>query len=111
MGAIEQLELWKVYATSWCEHKPSITVTVREEEWLHVGAWVYENFDMCSGVSFLPHSDHVYKQAPYQDSTEEEYTKLVAEMPKIDWDSFSETEDVTTGTQELACVAGSCEVV
>ena len=113
MNAIEQLEIWKIYAEHWCEHKPSITVTVREDEWLKVGAWVYENFDICSGVSFLPHSDHVYKQAPYQDMTEGEYNADLAAMPKkIDWDELRgyEQEDNTIGSQELACTAGGCEI-
>lgn len=110
MSAIDQLELWKVYAEHWCEHKPSITVYVREEEWLDVGAWVYKHFDLISGVSFLPHSDHVYKQAPYQEITEEVYNDLVAKMPKIDWDSLVEFDDNTEGAQQLACVSGSCEI-
>jgi len=112
-SALEQLELWKVYAEHWCEHKPSITVYVREDEWLKVGAWVYENFDICSGVSFLPHSDHSYKQAPYQEINEEEYNKMVKEMPEIDWEGLAtfEQEDMTTGSQEYACVGGACEIV
>lgn len=113
MTAIEQLELWKVYAEHWCEHKPSITVYVREHEWLEVGAWVYKHFDILSGVSFLPHSNHVYKQAPYQEITKEEYERLVEAMPKaIDWTKLSEyeTSDMTTGSQELACVSGICEL-
>jgi len=114
MSAIEQLELWKVYQNAWCEHKPSITVSVREEEWLKVGDWVYENFDSISGVSFLPHVEHSYKQAPYQDCTEAEYTTLKEAMPKnIDWSKLKdyEMEDNTSGSQELACTAGVCEVV
>jgi ribonucleoside-diphosphate reductase alpha chain len=113
MTALEQLELWKIYAEHWCEHKPSITVYVREEEWLDVGAWVWKHFDLLSGVSFLPHTDHIYKQAPYQEITEEEYERALAAMPKeIDWSLLSEyeTTDMTTGSQELACVAGSCEI-
>jgi len=110
-NAIEQLELWKVYAKYYCEHKPSITVYVKEEEWMEVGAWVYENFDMCSGVSFLPHSNHSYKQAPYQEITEEEYNELLAKMPEeIDWNLSTEEEDMTTAMKELACTANSCEV-
>jgi ribonucleoside-triphosphate reductase len=114
MTAIEQLELWKIYAEHWCEHKPSITVYVREHEWLEVGAWVYEHFDLLSGVSFLPHSDHVYKQAPYQELTEEAYNKAVAAFPdKIDWSMLEqyETEDNSTVEHELACsAAGGCEL-
>ena len=113
MGAIEQLELWKIYATYWCEHKPSITVYVREHEWLEVGAWVYRNFDICSGISFLPHTDHIYKQAPYQEITEEEYNELVKDFPEIIWEDFDtyESEDNTTSTQELACTAGGCDII
>ena len=114
MTAIEQLELWKTYALHWCEHKPSVTITVREEEWLKVGSWVYDNFDICSGVSFLPHSDHTYAQAPYQDCDEDTYLEAFAAMPeKIDWTKLSEyeKEDTTSGTQTLACSGDSCEVV
>lgn len=111
--AVEQLELWKVYATHWCEHKPSITVYVKEDEWLDVGTWVWHNFDIMSGVSFLPHTDHVYRQAPYQEITEEEYHKMLDEMPTIEWNALEkyETEDNTTTGHELACSAGACEIV
>ena len=114
MTAIEQLELWKIYALEWCEHKPSVTITVRDEEWLKVGAWVYDIFDICSGVSFLPHSDHTYAQAPYQDCDKAVYTEALQSMPKsIDWSKLSnyEKEDNTAGTQTLACSGDSCEVV
>ncbi len=115
MTAIEQLELWKTYALHWCEHKPSITVTVKEHEWMEVGAWVYENFDVASGVSFLPHSDHTYQQAPYQDIEPDEYLewKQRMEVVHIDWNKLTEfeKEDTTTGSRELACTAGVCEVV
>jgi len=115
MTAIEQLELWKTYAIHWCEHKPSITVSVKEHEWMDVGAWVYENFDVASGVSFLPHSDHTYQQAPYQDIEADEYLewKQRMEVVTIDWDKLSEfeKEDNTSGSRELACTAGVCEVV
>ena len=114
MSAIEQLELWKTYALEWCEHKPSVTITVRDEEWLKVGAWVFDNFDICSGVSFLPHSDHTYAQAPYQDCDKATYTAALKEMPKkIDWAKLSEyeKEDNTAGSQTLACSGDSCEVV
>ena len=115
MTAVDQLELWKVYAEHWCEHKPSITVYVREHEWLEVFAWVYKNFDLMSGVSFLPHSDHVYQQAPYQEITEEEYNAFVESFPKdIDWSLLAayETEDTTSVEHELACSAGSsCDVL
>ena len=113
--AVEQLELWKTYAIHWCEHKPSITVSVKEHEWMDVGAWVYENFDVASGVSFLPHSDHTYQQAPYQDIEPDEYLewKQRMEIVTIDWDKLSEfeKEDNTSGSRELACTAGVCEVV
>jgi len=113
MSAIEQLELWKTYQEHWCEHKPSVTISVKENEWLDVGAWVYANFDYMSGVSFLPFSEHVYKQAPYQDCDEKEYEFLVNKMPKqVDWTKLSDYEnvDMTISSQELACVAGGCEI-
>ena len=113
-SAIEQLELWKMYALEWCEHKPSVTITVREEEWMKVGAWVYDNFDICSGVSFLPHSDHTYAQAPYQDCDAATYKAALKDMPKsIDWTLLSsyEQEDNTAGMQTLACSGDSCEIV
>jgi ribonucleoside-diphosphate reductase alpha chain len=115
MSAVEQLELWKLYALHWCEHKPSITVTVKEEEWMDVGAWVYENFDVASGVSFLPFSDHTYQQAPYQDIEPDEYLEWKERMTyvNLDWSRLTdfEREDNTTGSRELACTAGVCEVV
>ena len=115
MTAIEQLELWKTYALHWCEHKPSITVSVKEEEWMEVGAWVYENFDVASGVSFLPFSDHTYQQAPYQDIEPDDYLEWKERMTyvNIDWSRLTdfEKEDNTTGSRELACTAGVCEVV
>lgn len=111
MSAIEQLEHWAVMAKVWCEHKPSITVYVREHEWLEVGAWVYKHFDIINGVSFLPHTDHIYRQAPYQECTKEEYEQLLAKMPKgIDFSEYREEEDYTTSSQELACVAGGCDL-
>ncbi len=112
--AIEQLETWKIYHTSWCEHNPSVTITVREHEWIEVGAWVYSNFNEIGGVSFLPHSDHTYRQAPYQECGKEEYEKMSKLMLKnIDWDKLSEyeKEDNTIGSQELACSGNSCELV
>ena len=113
MTAIEQLELWKTYQENWCEHKPSVTISVKEHEWLEVGAWVYENFNYMSGVSFLPFSEHTYKQAPYQDCTKEEYEMLLDKMPEVvEWDKLAEYEqtDMTIGAQELACAAGFCEI-
>ena len=115
LTAIEHLELWKTYREHWTEHNPSVTINVREDEWMEVGAWVYKNFDSVGGVSFLPASDgHTYRQAPYQNITKEEYEAAVAKMPKtISWEDLAlfEKEDTTTGTQELACVAGVCEIV
>jgi len=109
--AIEQLELWLIYQRYWCEHKPSVTISVKDEEWPEVGAWVWKHFDEVSGVSFLPFSDHTYQQAPYTDCSKEEYEAAVAEMPvDIDWSKFIEQEDNTTGQQQLACTAGSCEI-
>ena len=114
MTAIEQLELWKVYQDAWCEHKPSVTISVKEEEWMEVGAWCYKYFDYMSGVSFLPFSDHTYRQAPYQDCSEDEYTDLLGKMPQnVDWSLLSnyESTDLTLGAQEMACAAGGCEIV
>ena len=113
MTAIQQLELWLLYQQHWCEHKPSITVTVRDHEWMEVGAWVYKHFDEVSGVSFLPHSDHTYQQAPYQEVGQREYEELLKLMPyKIDWEKLSEyeKEDNTKSSQTFACV-GDCEIV
>ena len=114
MTAIEQLNLWKTYAESWCEHKPSVTISVKDHEWVEVASWVWENFDYISGISFLPFSEHVYRQAPYQDCTEEEYKEALTRMPKnVDWAELSkyESQDYTVASQELACTAGGCEVI
>jgi ribonucleoside-diphosphate reductase alpha chain len=114
MTAIEQLEFWLTYQRHWCEHKPSVTVTVRDDEWLDVGAWVYRHFDEVSGISFLPHSDHSYKQAPYQEISEREYLDALALMPdRIDWSRLSEFEkdDATKSAQTFACTGDVCEVV
>jgi ribonucleoside-diphosphate reductase alpha chain len=114
MSAIKQLELWLIYQENWCEHKPSVTISVKEHEWLDVGAWVYEHFDYMSGISFLPFSEHTYKQAPYQDIQKEEYEILFSKMPKeVDWKKLSEYEksDMTVASQELACSAGFCEIL
>lgn len=112
-SAIEQLELWLTYRNHYCEHNPSVTISVKEHEWMEVGSWVYKHFNEIGGVSFLPFNDHVYKQAPYQDCSEQEYLDLLAKMPKdVDWSKLCEyeKEDMTTGMQELACVSGSCEI-
>ena len=108
-----QLDLWEVYQNHWCEHKPSVTIYYSDEEFLAAGQWLWERLDSCSGISFLPRTDHVYAQAPYEAIKEEQYKKLKLEMPdEIDWDRLGEyeKEDTTTGTQELACSAGSCEI-
>ena len=113
MTAIEQMENWLIYQRHWCEHKPSVTITVRDDEWMDVGAWVWKYFDEISGISFLPHSDHTYVQAPYQDATKEVYDKLKKFTPKtIDWTKFIEDDDNTISSQTLACSGGdSCEIV
>jgi len=114
MDAIEQLELWLQYQRHWCEHKPSVTISVKENEWMAVGSWVYEHFDEVSGISFLPFSEHTYKQAPYQDIDEDTYRELLTQMPKsVNWNMLQEfeKEDTTSGGRELACTAGVCEVV
>ncbi len=114
MNAIEQLELWLTYQRYWCEHKPSVTISVKENEWMDVGAWVYKHFDEVSGISFLPFSEHTYQQAPYQDIDKDEYKKFLTKMPKnVDWSLLQEfeKEDTTTGGRELACTAGVCEIV
>ena len=113
LTAIQQLDLWKIYQEHWCEHKPSVTISVKEDEWMEVGAWVYKDFDQMSGVSFLPFSEHTYRQAPYQDCDREQYENLLKVMPKdVDWSQLSkyETIDTTVASQELACTSGSCEI-
>jgi ribonucleoside-diphosphate reductase alpha chain len=114
LTAVEHLDIWKIYQREWCEHKPSITVSVKEHEWMAVGAWVWENFNEVSGISFLPHSEHSYRQAPYQEISKEEYEAAVKSFPdRITWEMLMlyETEDGTTGSQDLACSAGVCEIV
>ncbi len=115
MTAWRQLSLWHTYAKEWCEHKPSVTVSVKEDEWVNTSAWVYDNFDDISGISFLPFSDHTYKQAPYQDCTKEEYKELLKQMPKkVNWASLAdyETQDYTSASQEFACTSEKgCEIV
>jgi ribonucleoside-triphosphate reductase len=111
MTAIEQLELWLIYQRHWCEHKPSVTITVKDEEWPEVGAWVWKHFDEISGVSFLPHSNHTYVQAPYEDLTQEQYEAMLeGSVTNIDWAELIEEVDSTEGSQTLACVGGSCEI-
>jgi len=114
VSALQHLEIWKAYKTHWTEHNPSVTINVKEEEWIEVANWVYENWEFIGGISFLPYSEHTYKQAPYQDCTETDYKQWSAEMPKkIDWTDLQayEFEDTTSGTQTLACTAANCEIV
>ena len=111
---IEQLETWLTYQRLWCEHKPSVTISVRDAEWVDVGAFVYKHFDEMSGVSFLPFNEHTYQQAPYQDVDKETYLKTLGQMPnKIDWSLVSEyeNEDNTAGSQSMACSGDVCEMV
>lgn len=114
IDVIEQLEMWKLYQEHWTEHKPSVTIFVKEHEWMKAGAWIYENFDICSGVSFLPHSDHSYAQAPYQECTAKEYKEVLAIMPKeIEWNRLGEWEkddSALENLKELACSSGHCEI-
>jgi ribonucleoside-diphosphate reductase alpha chain len=107
---ISHLELWLAYQRAWCEHKPSVTISVEEKDWPSVGAFVWDHFDEMSGVSFLPYDGGTYRQAPYEDCTEEEYNELKGEMPTIDWTKFIEVTDNVEGAQMLACTAGSCEI-
>jgi ribonucleoside-triphosphate reductase len=114
LSAIKHLELWLSYQRFWCEHKPSVTIYVKPEEWAEVGDWVYDHFDEVSGVAFLPHSDHSYVQAPYQDITRDQYEEWTATVPQqVNWGMLSsyELEDSTTSAQDLACIAGACDVV
>ena len=109
--AVQQLEHWLMFQRHWCEHKPSVTIYVKDHEWLEVGAWVYKHFDEVCGVSFLPHDNGSYRQAPFQEITKEEYTEFLAKYPgTIDWDQFIELDDQTEGSQEMACVAGLCAI-
>jgi ribonucleoside-diphosphate reductase alpha chain len=114
LSAIDQLETWLMYQRHWCEHKPSVTINVKKDEWFQVGAFVYEHFDEMSGVSFLPYDDHIYQQAPYQECTKDDYKELIKTMPKsIDWTKLSEyeLEDTTKSSQTFACTGESCEIV
>jgi len=110
MTAIQHLDLWKIYADCWCEHKPSVTISYKDNEFVEIGAWVYKNFDGLSGVSFLPYDGGTYQQAPYQEITEEYYNTLAETFPVIDWDSFVEETDQTTGAKEYACTGNKCEI-
>ncbi len=113
VSSIDMLRLWKLYRDQWCQHNPSVTINVREKEWPSVGAWVWDNFDQVGGISFLPYADHSYKQAPYEDITQEQFNDFVTRMPnEVDWSKLAEfeQEDYTTGSQELACVGGQCDL-
>ena len=113
VSAVEHLEVWRMFRNNWTEHNPSVTINVKEDEWVEVAAWVYGHFDEIGGVSFLPYSDHTYQQAPYEDITEKQYIELAEKMPAVDWDLLNEYEltDNTSGSQELACSSGVCEIV
>jgi ribonucleoside-diphosphate reductase alpha chain len=114
VDAMQQLRLWKKYQDYWCEHKPSVTVYYTDDEFFEVCQWLWSNFDMVSGISLLPYSDHVYQQAPYENIDEEKYTELLNQMPQgVKWEDLEhfEKEDNTTGSQELACTGGACELV
>jgi ribonucleoside-triphosphate reductase len=111
---IEHLDLWLIYQTDWCEHKPSVTINYTDNNFLTIGQWVWDNWDLISGISFLPHTDHVYEQAPFEAIDEETYMSMKSNLPSnIDWSKLSayELEDTTTNTHTLACHGGSCEVV
>lgn len=110
VSAIKHLEIWLEYQREWCEHKPSVTISVEEQYWPLVGAWVWQHFDEISGVSFLPYDGGTYRQAPYEECTEDQYNELKAKVPKLDWSLFKEQTDNVEGAQMLACVAGSCEI-
>ncbi len=111
LTAIEHLNLWLTYQRHWCDHKPSVTISVKPDEWMAVGAWVYENFDECTGVSFLPDDGGSYQQAPYEDITEEEYNELMKSQPNIAWSAFLEYQDNVEGVQMLSCTAaGGCSI-
>lgn len=110
--ALQQLEICKIYNEYWCQHKVSVTINVKESEWMRVGSWIWDNFDTTSGISFLPHSEHTYQQAPYQECDEATYLTMVSRMPRINWKKLRryETTDMTSGVKELACTAGGCEL-
>ena len=114
LSAIDQLEMWLAYQRNWCEHKPSVTINVKKDEWFEVGAFVYKHFDEMSGVSFLPYNEHTYQQAPYQEVGKSDCEQLLRLMPtRIDWSKLSEyeQEDNTVSMQTLACSGDSCEIV
>jgi ribonucleoside-diphosphate reductase alpha chain len=106
--AIEHLDIWLAYQRHYCEHKPSVTISVKDHEWMEVGAWVYKHFDECTGISFLPDDGGTYQQAPYEECTKEQYEAM--QMPAIDWSLFIEEQDNVEGAQTLACSANGCEI-
>jgi ribonucleoside-diphosphate reductase alpha chain len=111
LSAIQHLKLWLIFQRHYCEHKPSVTISVLENEWMDVGAWTFKHFDEVTGVSFLPMDGGTYKQAPYQDCTKEEYDQLKLLVPEsVDWNSFLEYTDNVEGAQQLACTAGGCSI-
>ena len=110
LTAIEHLDIWLDFQRNYCEHKPSVTISVQEHEWMEVGTWVYKNFDECTGVSFLPADGGTYRQAPYEDITEEQYNEMLKVMPEIDWNDFVEFDDQVVGSQTLACSSGGCQI-
>jgi ribonucleoside-diphosphate reductase alpha chain len=110
LTAMQHLDLWLTYQRQWCEHKPSVTISVKEHEWMEVGAWVYEHFDECTGISFLPDDGGTYHQAPYETIDDSTYESLYATQPNINWDLFTEDRDNVEGAQMLACTAGACEL-
>jgi ribonucleoside-diphosphate reductase alpha chain len=111
LSALQHLKLWLLFQRHYCEHKPSVTISVKENEWMDVGAWVYKHFDEVTGVSFLPMDGGTYKQAPYQECTEEEYNQLRMLVPEsVDWSNFKEYDDNVEGVQTLSCTAGGCEI-
>jgi ribonucleoside-triphosphate reductase len=111
LNALQQLDIWMMYQRHWCEHKPSVTISVKEDEWMDVGAWVWRNFDEISGISFLPWDGGTYRQAPYEECTKEQYEELLAKMPSvIEWNNLKEVDDNVEGAQTLACAAGHCEI-
>jgi len=115
LSALDQLEIWKVYHEHWTEHQPSITVYIKENEWMEVGAWVYKHFDIVSGISFQPVTGHIYQQMPYEEIDEKKYVELLAKMPKdVDWSRLSEheKEDCTLNQKVMACSSGeSCDII
>jgi ribonucleoside-diphosphate reductase alpha chain len=110
VSAMEQLRVWSIYQEHWCDHNPSQTIYYTDKEFLHIGAWLWDNFDTVGGLSFFPTSDHIYENTPYQEITEEEYNILYNDFPKIDWEDFTEEKDTTTGSQEYACAGGQCDL-